>query len=289
MPLIESLNWFLYLFIDTFHLVGRVKTWLLLALLFLLNWLILYAHYDFLSPLFYDVVIEWVGLVDQVGSWIAGTKTSNAESYTHYPAHLYLMPEYFRWAKLILALLLEGLVLGAVARTFGKYFIWRREDWAARRSFWVAWPNIVLAWIIINGLMFLTGFFLPVWLRPFLDGPGRELALSVVVLPSVFTLIMALFFFTIPSIAVLGDGIVIAVRRSLRIFHRYPITCLFLSGSILVAPIALSIVSGYSSEIIQRFDPALVYWTLFAGLVAEMIASFFWMGTAVRFLAERRE
>jgi hypothetical protein len=289
MPLIESLNWFLYLFIDTFHLVGRVKTWLLLALLFLLNWFILYAHYDFLTPIFYETVIDWVELVDQVGNWITGTETSNAENYTHYPAHLYLMPEYFRWAKLILALLLEGLILGAVARVFGKYFIWRREDWAARRSFGVSWPAIMLAWIIINGLMFLTGFFLPVWLRPFLDGPGRELALSAIVLPSIFTLIMALFFFTIPSIAVLGDGFVKAVRRSLRIFHRYPFTCLSLAGSILLVPIVISILSGYSSEIIQRFDPALVYWILFAGLIAELIANFFWMGTAVRFLAERQE
>ena len=58
---------------------------------------------------------------------------------------------------------------------------------------------------------------------------------------------------------------------------------------VLVFPFLLSVLAGQPGEIISRFRPELVYWLLLFGLIAEMFANFFWMGTAVRFLAESEE
>jgi hypothetical protein len=41
--------------------------------------------------------------------------------------------------------------------------------------------------------------------------------------------------------------------------------------------------------IIEKFRPELVYWVLLAGLAVNALASFLWMGTAVRFLIDEEE
>ena len=51
----------------------------------------------------------------------------------------------------------------------------------------------------------------------------------------------------------------------------------------------VSAAAGRPVTIIEKFRPELVYWVLLAGLGFNLIASFFWMGTAVRFLIEEEE
>ena len=144
----------------------------------------------------------------------------------------------------------------------------------------------MLAWLVINLLTIGIGTILPDILAPFLDGPRRMAAFNFVVMPGAYVFILALFFVAIPSIAVKGDNVFRGLLRALKIFIRYPITCLFLSAFILAGPIFISILSSYAWDIIERFRPELVYWILVAGLGSELLANFFWMGTSVRLLAE---
>jgi len=276
MALVDDINRFLFLFADTFRLAGRGRIWWFLLVYFLLNWLLLYAHYNFLSPFFYTVVTGWLSLF--------GGET--AAAFTHYPAHLYYLSDLFGWSKLALGLVLEGLVLGAVAVIFGRHFMGQRDTGSAFRYVLPKWGYLVLAWAVINSLMLAAGEVLPGWLQPLFEGPRRSLAFALVVMPSVYILILALFFFTIPSVAVFGDNLFRALGRSLRIFVRKPFTCIFLSGAVLFFPIVVSILSGYSAGIIEKFKPELIYWILLTGLVLEMVANFFWMGVSVRFLID---
>jgi hypothetical protein len=68
----------------------------------------------------------------------------------------------------------------------------------------------------------------------------------------------------------------------LRIFAGNPFTCFFLSLVVLAAPISISIIVSRSAEIVEKFKLELVYWLLLAGLAADVLYYFFWMGTAVR-------
>jgi hypothetical protein len=54
----------------------------------------------------------------------------------------------------------------------------------------------------------------------------------------------------------------------------------------MAGPYLLSRIAGRSEQIVWNFRPELVYWVMLAGLVVELVANFFWMGTAVRFLLE---
>jgi len=277
--LVDGINRFIDLFLDTFRQFGRGTVWLLLLAFFLVNWLVLYAHYNFTSPLFYTVVTGWVSLIGE----------GNKAAFTHYPAHLYYLSEYFGWAKFGVALIIEGLLLGAVARIFGRRFLAVHGGRPSGRSLLASWPHLVVVWLIINVLIQLAGEYVPLWFEPLLSGPRRILAFTAVGMPCVFVLILAVFFFAIPSIMVLGDGAVKALGRSARIFIRNPLTCLFLAGFILALPVFFSVLSGYSPSIIERFNPGLVYWILWASLASEVVANFFWMGTGVRFLAGHHE
>jgi hypothetical protein len=272
MPLLDNINRFVMLFIDTFRRVGRWRAWLLLLGYFLVNWLILYAHYNFLSPVFYSVMTAWTRLIDP----------GSATAFTHYPAQFYYLADYFGWAKLIVGLVLEGLVLGGVVRILSR----DNAAFETQKSLLVLWPHLVLAWLVINVLTLAAGLYLPELMRPLLDGPRRLMAFRLVFMPGIYSLILALFFFAIPAIALKGDNVFRGLMRALTIFRRNPVTCLLLSGIILAGPITLSILSGYASDIIEKFRPELIYWLLVIGLGTELLANFFWMGTASRFLAD---
>ncbi|MDH4157989.1 MAG: hypothetical protein OEW00_12015, partial [candidate division Zixibacteria bacterium] len=103
MRVMGEINLFIGLAVDTLKQFGRGKIWLILFLYFLIDWLVLYAHYDFASPVFYTLISVWTGLVD----------SQRAAGFTHYPDQFLLMPYYFGWAKLLVGALVEGAFLGA--------------------------------------------------------------------------------------------------------------------------------------------------------------------------------
>lgn len=288
MSAIDSLNRFLYVVIDTLRQASRIRVWLILLPYLIVNQLVLYAHYDFLSPYFHEIVMEWIGLVDQVSSWVSGVEIDNSSKFTHYPAHLFLLPEYFRWAKLAIALVFESLVLGALARTFGRRFMWQNEYNPPGRSFLSAWPNILIIWILTNGLILGAGHYLPIWLQPFLSEPPRILAFTVIVMPALFILILAVLFFAIPSVAVLGDGFYKGLQRSIRCFIDNPFRCLILSAMVLILPLLCSVFREIVAEVVGEYDPVLIVWVLSVQLVAETVTIFLWMGTGVKYLSLRR-
>ncbi|MBN1211255.1 MAG: hypothetical protein JXA92_01640 [candidate division Zixibacteria bacterium] len=276
MGLIKSINQIIVLFLDTLKHVGRLRIWLLLLGYFLLIWLLLYAHYNFLSPLFYPLVSTWVSLFGE----------DSFKAFSHYPGQFLYLPYFFGWGKLLLGLLLEGLVLGGVAALFTDGF--GKITGPARTSFkslLSLWLPLVLVWVVINGLTVAVNFYLPDLLQAFhQDSPRRLMAVRFVILPFILAVILALFFFALPAVVVFRDNFLKALGRSVRLFLRRPITCFVLAAIIMFVPYYISAVP--TDVLIVKFKPELVYWIILAGLGAELLADYFWMGTAVRFLIE---
>ncbi|MCD6249793.1 MAG: hypothetical protein J7J98_05620 [candidate division Zixibacteria bacterium] len=272
MNLLDSINQFLRLFIGTFRQFGRGRIWLPLVAYFALQWLVLYAHYDFLRPPFYNMVTLWTSFFG----------SEMATAYSHYPQHFLLLGQFSGWAKLGVGLILEGLVLGMVAGMFHH----RITGSEPGRSALNAWLDLVLVWVVINGLMLIAGMFLPGWLGSLINSPRRLLALNLGLLPFLYTLIFALFFMAIPMVMVRGYNGLKAIVESVGLFIRRPFTFFCLATTIVAGPILLGAIVSRPAGIVDSFKPELVYWLLVASLVVEMIAYFFWMGTAVIFLNE---
>ena len=278
--MIDKINQFISLFVETFKMMGRGKIWLVLLSLSAVNGLILFAHLGFLSDLFYPL-ISW---------WTVSVNESAGAVFSHYPGHYLTLPYYYGLARLLPAFLLEGLVLGWAAMIFRKGYIRGANLPTSFKYISKSWINLIGCWVIINGLTMIASIYVPDLLETFHENsPRRILAVEFVVLPSILTVVLALFYYTMASIAIEGRNLMGGLNRSLKLFFKRPITSFVLAGIILSGPYLMTAIGSKSSNIIDKFRPELVFWVLLAGLVAELIANFLWMGTAVRFLLEENQ
>lgn len=281
MNLVRSINRFITLFHDTFRQFGRGRIWLVLAGFFLLNWLVLYAHYKALSPIFYGPIRFWADFY----------RPEVATGFFHYPGHFLVLPELFDYAKLVLGVLFEGAVLGLVALMFFDSFLQvKKPESSPFKLALSSWFQLMLGWLLLNGLMLIVIMVLPQYLVDWLWGSPRRIAIfEFAMVPAIFTFLLSLFYFVIPVIAVYGDNVLEALKRSLSIFRKNPLTCLSLALMVVICQTIVSVAAGRPVTIIEKFRPELVYWVLLGGLALNALASFFWMGTAVRYLIEEDE
>lgn len=275
--MLDKLNQFISLIVESFKMMGRGKIWLILLLLGGANAFILYVHINFLSELFYPLMNWWTNAVSQS----AGTV------FSHYPGHYLALPYYFGLARLLPGLLLEGLVLGWAALYFRREYLKGANlpvsfGYIAKR-----WVHLVGCWIILTGLTMVASIYLPDLLRFFHeDSPRRLMLVEFAIIPFFLTLILALFYYAYAAVAIEQKNIWQGLLRSLKLFLRRPFTAFFLASMVLIGPYFMTVVASKSGDIISKFHPELVAWILFAGLAVELLANFFWMGTAVRFLLE---
>ncbi|MEW6413421.1 MAG: hypothetical protein AB1483_13275 [Candidatus Zixiibacteriota bacterium] len=279
MRLLDSINYFLSLFLETLSQVKRGRIWSLLLAYFALQWLVLFAHDRFYSPAFFGVIHLWVNAID----------SQNAVGFMHYPGHFAVLPYFFGWAKFVVSALLEGSVLGAVSILFYRGLPGdnaRPKVNSAQMPF--LWLQLTLAWLAINGLILLANLYLPALLSPLLtNSPRRIIVFQYLFMPGLYIVIVALFYFSISYCALYGASVWTALKRSLQIFWNRPIMCLCLAAVILAAPVLMSIIGQQQNIIINKFYPELMYWVLVVGLAVDAVVYFFWMGTAVRFLSDQ--
>ncbi|MEA2031356.1 MAG: hypothetical protein U9N55_07165 [candidate division Zixibacteria bacterium] len=276
MSILAGINRLIEIFIDVLKQVGRGRIWLWLFLYFVLQWLILEAHQEFTSPYLYDFISTWTGIFGE----------KQATGFMHYPGHFLLLPYFFEWARLFFGLIVEGLVLGAVSLLFYESFVQvSREDRFRFRQLLPCWIHLVLAYIILNGILMVFSFSLPNLLADMIRYSPRRIAFfEWILLPSLYTIVIAMLLAVVPSIVIYRDNIIQALGRSLRLFIHNPITCLVISVVVLVGPIVISNISSDPTSIVENFKPELVYWVLVVGLAIGVIVNFIWMGTAVRLL-----
>ncbi len=279
MTVIDGINRFFALFVDAFKQFGRWRVWLLLAAYFGLVTLILYAHYDFTSPLFSGIITWWTGLVND----------QYAAGFTHYPGHFIVMPYFFGIARYVIAFLLEGAVLGIAALWLFRSIAGLGAGDAEARygRFWRDLGHLVAIWVLLNGLFYLIDVLPMTLFRDELYGYRRRLlALDFVVKPGAMAVVMALLYYSFASVVMYGDNALQALRRSLTTAWHNPLTSLFLAGIMLVVPSVLWGIISRSSTIVDMFTPELVFWLLLLSIVAEMVVYFFWMSTSVLLLLD---
>ena len=274
MALLERINQFILLIIETLRQLAQWRIWVVLLPYYFLQWFVLYLLYSYPSGPLSGSVFGWVSLFG----------AEKATAFGHYPQHLLLLGEYSTWTKLLIGLMFEGLVLGLVASQFQRRFVRRQGLSPSGQSLSEKWLNLAIVWIVINGLMLAAGRFLPILMAPLVDGPRRLFAFSFVFMPLVFTAIFALLFLAIPSVILFQDDALRAMARSTRHFWRRPFTIFGLGAVILAVPILLGAFASRPAVIVDSFKPELVFWILVGSLLAEAVSAFFWMGTAVRYL-----
>jgi len=244
----------------------------------LIEFIILYAHYNFSEPLFFTSVSFWTHLLNE----------QFAIGFTHYPGHFILLPYYFSFAKLFAGILFEGALLGGAAVIFYNY-LYEPSEKTPRKPFdlFSSWFQLSAAWAILNGILTAAHLFLPKLLSPLLyQSPRRQMVFDYGVLPFIDILVIGLLFFAIPWIAIYRVNLLSGIKHSLKIFISRPIFCFLLSFTILIVPMVLAQILNHPNLIVNKFKPEMIYWLLFGGLIVDLFVNFFWMGTAANYLSE---
>jgi len=281
MGLVDGLNRIISLLVDTLRQIGRGRIWLWLLGYFLVSWFVLYALYDFTSPIFYGLVSMLIGVFGQ----------QQATGFMHYPGHFLLLPYVFEYIKIGLSIIFEGLILGAAAILFYESYVdVDEDDRFAVGSLVKSWLHLALGFVIINGILLGLNIGLATALRSYLEySPRRVLAFEWVILPAVYAVVLGIFFHVLPSIAIYRENVFVAISKSVRVFFKNPISMFILAAIVLAVPIAISNFTAHPDTIVNKFTPELVYWVLAVGLFVDMIANFLWMGMSVRFLVDEEE
>jgi hypothetical protein len=266
---LARINYVIQLYFDVLRQAWSGRIWTPLVLYMALQWLVLYAHFQFTHPAFYGLIAFWTNLVGP----------EYAAAFSHYPQHFTLLGYYTGWAKTLVGFPLEGLILGIVARRFYVRFAGTEPQKSLSIGKWL---NLILVWTVITVLIMAAGQILPAVLGQMIFSPKRMLAFSFLIAPGLYALVVSLFYLAIPLVAIGDMNFLTAIRRSLKAFVHLPITSFALAAVSLSGPLLMGALTSQPGRIVQGFKPELVYWLLAATLVVETVAYFFWMGTAVR-------
>lgn len=277
MAFLKNFNHFLSILFDTLRAAGRGRIWLFLlgyAAVVALGLLALFRCFTPLTYPFSKAIVAWASMV---GGW-------GPDLFYQYPSQFLVLAIAHSWFKVVLAIFAEGLILGSVALLFHRHYAGNATGAVRKKSLWSSWGNFILASLILNILLILLSFA-PGLLHSLLEGnPRRQLIYEMALVPFVYAVLQALFFFVIPAIALYGENLKDALFRSFGIFFRRPLTCFFLAALSLALPTVISFAANHPDVIIDKFRPELVYWILLLGICADMLFNFLWIGLAVRFL-----
>jgi hypothetical protein len=279
--MIKYINRLIGVIIDTLRQYRLISVWLLLTANLLIQWGVLAALNNFMSPLLFKPVMAFVNLVgDQY-----------AAGFSHYPGHYMILPYVFDWAKFIIGVILEGLILGGVALLmYEDHFDTPSGERTPLKAVIGSWLHLSVAWALLNGMMLVISLGLPSLFESWMTGsPRRIMAYQFGLVPIIYLFLIGLQFFVIPRIAIFGENVLRALKGSVIVFVRNPISCLILAFIVLLGPWVVSFFTGQPAVIVEKFQPELVYWMLVVGLFVEMLANFLWIGSAARFLVELEE
>ena len=286
MSVVNNINLFISVILDTVKKMGWGRIWLLLLGYFGLQFFVLVAHWKFLSPVFYTPVIAWLNIVALLPGFLLPAGATPL--FTHYPDQYLVLPAVFNWGKMAVALVFEGLVLGGVAVLFRNAFFHADGDRPLRLADVIPlWPRLLGAWLVLNILFLAVNTGLPMLMRDvLLSNPRRQLVFEFGAVPLVYTIVLSMFFFTIPSIVIMRDSLFGAIGRSFKIFVRRPFASFIMAALVLALPVLMSSLASRSYDVIQKFQPELVVFLLMAGLFVEMVGYFIWAGTSTKYLLE---
>jgi len=281
MNIASGINRIIGLFVDTLKQFGKGRIWGWLLLYFLIDLLVLEAHYYYTSPMLHGFMSLWTGLFPE----------EQVTGFSHYPGHFIMLPYFFEWGKLAVGLIIEGLLIGAAAILFYESYVTvPKEDRFKFKDLLPSWIHLVLAYLIMNGILVAVSYFIPSLLSEWLAySPRRILLFNWILMPGIYIVIVSLFIYMVPSIAVYRDNVLQALTRSLKTFFRNPITTIIVVAIILSASIIISNILSNTVTMVENFKPEIVYWILLGSLIVELIMHFLWMGTTVSLLVDEEE
>jgi hypothetical protein len=220
-----------------------------------------------------------------LAQFITGT-----EAVVHYPDMYALLPRTYGWESLVLSVILEALLIGTGFVIFSKYYRGERPAFGA--SLVIAkgkYFHIAAIWLFYTVVFLLLLMYLPRLAGSLIEGaPKRIMAFNFAV-RILGSGILAMFMFAIPYILLDSVRFFSALGRSIKTFFKnfFSSYVLAVVPYLLVLPLSAALYDPVL--LVKKFSPELVFYLLIGQIVANMLASFVFVSSVVRFYWEYAE
>lgn len=215
---------------------------------------------------------------------------TGSEAVWHYPDLYALLPQTHGWLTLILSVVLEALLIAAGFIMFsGHYKNAKIGFGAALGTARSKYFQIVAIWLFYSLVFLLLLIFLPKLFDPLIGGSPRRTMVFNFGVRLLGSGILAMFMYVLPYILLDGEKLLGAVGRSVRTFGRNFISSYVLAvvPYLMVLPFSATLFDP--ALVVRRFSPELVLYLLIAQIAANMVASFVFASSVLRFYWEYAE
>jgi len=275
---LEKLNFLIGSYIGTVKAMFSFRLWTPFLIFALISLVVVL--------LFANPFIPVIGpLVSGLAEFIGGS-----EAVSHYPDLFVFLPKTYGWVTLVLSVFLEILFIGAGFLMFTAYYRNERIGFgkavsgASKKYF-----QIVAVWLFYYVILLLLLTFLPKLFDPLIGGsPRRTMAFSVL-LRLAGTFLLAMLMYVLPYLLVDGERLLTAIGRSIKTCFKNPFSSytLALIPYLLMLPLSIALFSP--ATIVRKFSPELVLYLIIVEIVVNMIASFIFVSSVLRFYWEYAE
>ncbi len=257
----------------------RPRLWLPFLLYAILSLVVLWVFSKPFMPVLGPIVAN-------ISEFIAGS-----ERVLHYPDNFIMLPMTYGWASIVLSVFIEVLLVGAAFIMFAGYYQAEPAGFggavgAAARKY----LQIFLLWIILSAIFILLLSFVPRLFESLIEGSRkRALVFNVGLKMSAGVIVTAMLMYVLPAILIDGERFFAAIRISIKTFFKNVISSYVIAAVPVLISLPFSSALDFPLAITTKFSPELVLYTLAGGVIANMIASFVFVSTVLRFYWEYAE
>jgi hypothetical protein len=276
---VDVLNRLLGLYLAALRSMRALRLWLPFFLYAVLQIVLLLLCISYVNPRLYPLLSPLISLLGE----------RNAELFSHYPELFILLPYVFQWGKLFLSIIFEGLAIGLASALFVAAFQTRHRSYAKLSSVFTRWPQLLVTWTIITGVIFLVSWLAPEIFAEYLRGSPRRVEVFQVLLRVVTVVIYAVFVYAVPAMVVRGNNIVQGLRTSVICFVENPVFSILLVLIPFLFTIPVTYLSSKAGVVVAKFSPELMFYILLLAVIIDMLVNIILTGSVVRFLLEEKE
>jgi len=276
MALLDRLNKFLNLYLSVAGLAARPRLWLPFLIYAFLQLALLFILARYTHPLVYSVLSPLISLFSP----------EVAERFGHYPNLYFLLPTVFQIARLFVAVILEGLVIGLTSVMILRLYKSSAGFSGSIGEAAARWPQLAAGWVLITAPLIALGWYLPEFFADQLIGSPRRLLVFGAGLRLLTVLVYSVFIYALPAVIVFRTNALKGLWLSFRCFLRYPLFTFFLVFLPYLATVPISYMIERTDIVVTKFSPELVFYLLTAGLFVDMLVNFAVTAAAVVFLIE---
>jgi hypothetical protein len=278
--MLEKINNFISVFIDGLKSLFYYRLWTPFVLLAILSFFVAYMIYNPFASF-------WSGLILAIGK---SKFFGGGSAFAHYPNHLLIAPSIYSRVSILPAIIVESLISAGAFVIFAGFYSGQKVGFfAAVKKAFSRYHFLILSSIIIYGLLLFVSWIIPGFFEEFLKGSPRRLIIFSIAMRFLLFFVLSPFIYVVPYIVLQDENIVSAFGKSIKTWFKNFFTTFFVVAITQGITLPFFIALDFSIDVSEMFNPGILSYILYAGIISVMIASFLFTSMVTRFFAEYHE